>query len=91
MSYGSKHELRSLSNEEIVCKYTYNMKTTGRILTLHVHIERLLYYRRYFLCALELHERSDRRASRQDMHQSCSDTIIEWLRSCNDRMLLGIL
>ena len=40
------------------------------------HIKRLLYYQRDSLCGLELHERSDWRATAPDTHQSFSDTTL---------------
>ena len=40
------------------------------------HIERLLYYWRYSLCGLELHERSNWRATTPDMLWSFSDTTL---------------
>ena len=40
-----------------------------------LHIKRLLYYQRHFLSGLELHERSDWRATATDTHQLYSDTI----------------
>ena len=42
-----------------------------------VHIERLFYYRRHSLCGLELHERSNWRATAPDIHQSFSDTTLD--------------
>ena len=54
---------------------------TWKLQVIHVHmdalhIERLLYYRKYSLCALELHERSYWRAKAPDMHRSFSDTAL---------------
>ena len=41
-----------------------------------LHIEQPLYYWRHSLCALELHERSDWKATPPDTHQSFSDTTL---------------
>ena len=45
------------------------------------HIERLLYYWRHSLCGLELHERSDWRATATDMHWLFFDTTLLYTAS----------
>ena len=41
-----------------------------------LHIEQPLCYQRHCLCSLELHERSDWRATAPDTHQPFSDTTL---------------
>ena len=77
VSFGSKHALQSLSNMPFVCTYMYTctLKTTQLTYTVDVlHIKWQLYYWRYYLCGLELHEKSKWRAMAPDMHHNHSLT-----------------
>ena len=76
VSYGSKHAQQSFSDKPFVHIYLSanfeNFKSYDDI----EHMKRLLCYRRHSLCGLELHERSDWRATAPDMHRSFSDTTL---------------
>ena len=67
-SYGSKHSLQFLFDEQFVCACTHNLKMDVQ------RIEWLLYYQTHSLCDLKLQERSNWRAMAPDTHWSFSDT-----------------
>ena len=54
----------------LVRSYTQNSKTTGRIYKDVLPMERLLYYRTYLFCWLELYVRHDRQLSYGSKHAS---------------------
>ena len=57
-SYGSIHTLQSLSYPYFVHIYTYNLKTTGRILCKDILLtKQLLYYQRCLFSVFKLHVR----------------------------------
>ena len=55
----------------------HNLKTRGHIQRMDIqYIEQLLYYQRYSLRGLELHDKFNWIDMAQDMHQSFSDTTL---------------
>ena len=52
--------------------YTRNWKTTGRMWTLYIHIDRLIYYRRCLFTVLELGARYEGRITSPNTHRTFS-------------------